>query len=149
MHIILDSFPLGAISHPNPAGEAADITKWALRCVAAGHAIYIPEVIDYELRRELIRAGKVRGISKLNSLQTVFHYLPLTTDTMLHAAQFWAQSRIGGYSTGDPKKLDIDAILAAQAMTLGVATSDLVIATSNVSHLSRFAPASEWQNIKP
>ncbi len=38
-------------------------------------------------------------------------------------------------------------ILAAQAVTLGAA--DAVIATTNVGHLSRFAPAELWQNISP
>jgi hypothetical protein len=36
-------------------------------------------------------------------------------------------------------------ILAAQATTLDVV--DVVIATTNVGHLSRFAPADLWQNI--
>jgi hypothetical protein len=36
-------------------------------------------------------------------------------------------------------------ILATQAMTLGVA--DVVIATTNVGYLSRFAPAALWQSI--
>jgi hypothetical protein len=36
-------------------------------------------------------------------------------------------------------------ILAAQAATCG--TSDVVIATTNVGHLSRFVAADLWQNI--
>jgi hypothetical protein len=36
-------------------------------------------------------------------------------------------------------------ILAAQAATLGV--PDVVIATTNIGHLSRFTPADLWQNI--
>jgi hypothetical protein len=38
-------------------------------------------------------------------------------------------------------------ILAAQALTLGVA--DVIIATTNVGHLSRFVPADLWYNIAP
>jgi hypothetical protein len=38
-------------------------------------------------------------------------------------------------------------ILAAQAMTLNVL--DVVIATTNVGHLSRFVRADLWQNITP
>lgn len=37
-------------------------------------------------------------------------------------------------------------ILAAQSMTLGV--PDVVIATTNVGHLSRFAPAELWHDIR-
>jgi predicted nucleic acid-binding protein len=148
-HIVLDSFPLGAISHPKPIREAADITKWAVVCSKAGHKLYVPEVIDYELRRALVRAGKTKGLNKLDGLRNNFSYLPITTAAMRLAADLWALARAGGYSTGDPKKLDIDAILAAQTLTLGIPTSELVIATSNVSHLSRYAPADEWRNIKP
>jgi len=36
-------------------------------------------------------------------------------------------------------------ILAGQAAALGEA--DLIIATTNVGHLGRFAPADLWQNI--
>jgi hypothetical protein len=43
--------------------------------------------------------------------------------------------------------LDADVVLAAQALTLGAAP--VVIATSNVGHLSRFVPAELWQNITP
>jgi len=148
-HIVLDSFPLGAISHPKPFAEAANITKWATACAMAGYKLYIPEIIDYELRRELIRAGKVRGVAKLDSLKTTLQYLPVTTAAIRLAADLWAQARSGGYSTGDPKKLDIDVILAAQALTLGLPRDEFVVATSNVSHLSRFVTADEWQNIKP
>lgn len=37
-------------------------------------------------------------------------------------------------------------ILAGQAMSLG--TGELVIATTNVGHLSRFVAADLWQNIE-
>jgi hypothetical protein len=68
---------------------------------------------------------------------------------MTLAADLWARARNSGVATGDPKKLDIDVILAAQALTAGAATTDILIATPNVSHLSRFAAAEEWQNVRP
>ena len=68
----------------------------------------------YARSRELLRAGKSTGLAKLDGLKTIFRYLPLTTPTMLRAAELWAQSRRAGIPTGDPKKLDIDVILAAQ-----------------------------------
>ena len=66
---------------------------------------------------------------------------------MLLAADLWASSRQSGLPTGDPKKLDIDVILAAQALTLGIPASEVIVATSNVSHISRFVPADLWNNI--
>jgi predicted nucleic acid-binding protein len=146
LHVLLDSYPLGALSHPIPD---VGILRWAAACHSAGHELYVPEVFDYEVRRELLRANKKIGIGKLNALKTVFRFLPITSPAMLLAADLWAKSRQSGLPTGDPKKLDIDVILAAQALTLGVPASDLMIATNNVGHLSRFVPADLWSNVKP
>ena len=146
LHILLDSYPLGALSHPTPD---INIVRWAAGCQAAGHQIYVPEVIDYEVRRELLRARKHSGVRNLDALKAAFRFLSITTPTMLLAADLWAQSRQSGLPTGDPKKLDIDVILAAQVLTLGIPTTDLVIATSNVSHIARFAPADLWSSITP
>jgi len=146
LHILLDSYPLGALSHPKP--DVA-ISRWVAACRAARHEIYIPEVIDYEIRRELLRANKKAGVANLDALKAVFRFLPITSPAMLLAADLWATSRQSGLATGDPKKLDIDVILAAQALTLGIPASDLVVATSNVAHISRFVPADLWSNIRP
>ena len=148
-HILLDSSPLGIISNPARSVDVVAIMGWATMCLSAGHVICIPEVIDYEVRRELLRARKSAGVAELNRLKARFRYLPITTDAMLLAAELWAQARQGGQSTGDPKKLDIDVILAAQALTLDVPAADVVIATSNVGHLSQFVSADLWQNITP
>jgi len=72
-------------------------------------------------------------------------YLPLTTAAMRQAAVFWAQARQRGQPTADDKALDGDVILAAQAVTLGAA--EVVIATTNVGHLSRFAPTALWPDV--
>lgn len=148
-HIVLDSSPLGLLSNPNATAALLAISQWSRDCIVAGHKLYIPEVIDYELRRELPRAKKIKGIAKLDNLKAAFNYLPLTTASMLRAADLWANARQHGISTGDPKKLDIDVILAAQALTLSVPQGDIIIATSNVSHLSRFVSADTWMNITP
>jgi len=65
------------------------------------------------------------------------------------AAELWADARNRGLSTGDPKKLDVDVILAAQALTLAVPAADQLVATSNVAHLSHFVRADLWANITP
>ena len=148
-HVLLDSSPLGLLSKPVRSVEVIAISDWVEDCLAAGHRLYIPEVIDYELRRELLRAGKTQGVAKLDGLKTVLRYLPITTEAMLRAADLWAQSRRTGISTGDPKKLDIDVILAAQALTLPVPVNQVIVATSNVAHISRFVAAEEWSTIRP
>lgn len=148
-HILLDSSPLGLLSSPASSPQVAAIATWSVSCLAAGHRLDVPEVIDYELRRELLRAGKTAGVARLDALKTRLRYLPITTAAMLKAAELWAQSRRAGRPTGDPAKLDIDAILAAQALTLTAPPADVVVATANVGHLTRFVPADLWPNIVP
>lgn len=87
---------------------------------------------------------------KIDSLiECCFHErnIPLTTQTMLKAAEFWAQVRKQGMPTADNKALDGDVILAAQAAMLENDGHTVIIATTNVNHLSRLANAKEWREI--
>jgi hypothetical protein len=65
------------------------------------------------------------------------------------AAELWATARQQGRPTADAKDLDIDVILAAQALSFGPAPSDVVVATSNPKHLSQFVAAQNWNEILP
>jgi hypothetical protein len=64
---------------------------------------------------------------------------------MRRAAAFWAQARQSGRPTAPDLALDADAILAGQAAALPA--EDVVIATTNVGHLSRFVTAAPWHTI--
>ncbi len=108
--------------------------------------VIIPEIADYEVRRELLRAKKMKGLAQLDALADLLEYLPITTAAMRQAAQFWATARQTGQPTAGDKTIDSDMILASQAHTLGI--TDVVIATTNVGHLSRFVSADLWRNIK-
>jgi len=112
-----------------------------------GNRVIIPEIADYEVRRELLRENKTKGIARLNDLAKFLEYLPITTTAMRQAAQLWAQARQQGQPTAGDKTIDGDMILVAQAMTLAIL--DVVIATTNVGHLSKFIAAKLWQNITP
>jgi len=151
-HILLDSAPLSLLATPlrpaNPASIRA-IRQWATDCDAAGHHIIIPEIIDYEVRRELLRSGKTASVAELDNLKADFTYLPLTTVALLKAAELWARTRQQGRPTAHDENIDVDVILAAQALTFGVPVADLVVATVNTRHLSRFVTADLWTNIHP
>lgn len=108
--------------------------------------ILIPEIADYEVRRELIRAGKQRSVRQLDQLKAALEYIPLTIEMMLKAAELWAEVRQQGQPTADPSALDGDVILAAQAMIIAQQRQqEIMIATTNVGHLSRFTIAQHWQ----
>jgi hypothetical protein len=51
--------------------------------------------------------------------------------------------------TADPKGLDADVLIAAQALDMGVPPADFFVATVNVGHLALFVPADRWANIRP
>lgn len=107
----------------------------------------VPEIADYEVRRELIRINSVGGLANLDWLAGNLEYVPLTTPVMRRAAELWAHGRQQGQPTAASTSLDADVILAAQALTLGA--PQVVVATANTKHLSRFVPAELWPNITP
>jgi hypothetical protein len=143
--VLLDTGIVGLITNPKLSPESIACTNWLQTLSTAGVRIIIPEIADYEVRRELLRANKVRGMRRLDELVNLLEYLPISTMAMHQAALFWAQARQQGQPTAGDKTIDGDVILAAQAVTLSI--SDVVIATTNVGHLSRFVPADLWQNI--
>jgi predicted nucleic acid-binding protein len=143
--VLLDAGPLGLVTNPRLSPLSVACTEWLQTLVSRRTRILLPEIADYEIRRELLRASKVKGIERLDALGSLLEYLPLTTAAMRHAASFWAQARQQGQPTAGDKTIDGDMILAGQAAALG--EIDLIIATTNVGHLGRFAPADLWQEI--
>ena len=143
--VFLDAGPIGLVTNPKLSPESTLCTRWLQTLITSNIRVIIPEIADYEVRRELLRANKVKGIARLDELANSLEYLPITTAAMRQAAMFWAQARQQGQPTAGDKTIDSDMILAAQATTLDVV--DVVIATTNVGHLSRFAPADLWRNI--
>lgn len=122
-------------------------TQWVRGQVVKGVRVIVPEICDYEVRRELLRANKQQGIIGLDTVKNNLGYLPITTPTMLKAAEYWAQARQMGKPTAHPLRLDSDAILAAQAALLIADGHEVTVATDNVSHLSLFVFAARWQDI--
>jgi predicted nucleic acid-binding protein len=120
--------------------------QWLQGLLAVRTRVVVPEIADYEVRRELLRANKTKGLAHLDAMGSSLEYLPITTAAMRQAAIFWAQARQQGRPTASNQAIDGDMILVAQALTLGV--TDVIIATTNVGHLSRFAPSDLWQNIQ-
>ena len=143
--ILLDAGPIGLITNPKLSSESLACTKWLQMLVISGSRVIVPEIADYEVRRELLRANKLKGLARLDELIELVEYLPITTNAMRQAALLWAEARQKGQPTAGDKTIDGDIILVAQAVSLNV--TDVVIATTNVGHLSRFINAALWQNI--
>ncbi len=52
---MLDAGPLGLITNPNLSSESVACAQWLQTHIKSGSRIIIPEIADYEVRRELLR----------------------------------------------------------------------------------------------
>lgn len=145
--VLLDAGPLGLLCAPPNRANVATCARWLAGLITAGVRVVVPEIADYEVRRELLRANKSTSVARLDALAAATEYLPLTTLAMRRAAELWAVARQTGQPTAGDNTIDADVILIGQAETLGVPNA--VIATTNVGHLSRFFPAELWTAISP
>jgi len=144
--VVLDAGPLGLLTNANNSPQPLACRAWLASLQAAGRRVVVPEITDYELRRELIRIQSHSALANLDAYGARLDYLPLTTAVMRRAAELWAQARSAGQPTAPDPALDVDVILAAQAMSLN---APVVVATGNPAHLTRFVSAELWSNITP
>lgn len=150
MIVLLDSGPLGLLAHPNiRKPNVQTCNEWVLSLERDGHQVVIPEVIDYELRRELLRMGSTDAVTRLDQLATIFQYSVTTTSVWRRAANLWAVARRQGIPTAADAALDVDVILAAHGIELELETGlEVLAATTNARHLQRFIRADFWSTIR-
>lgn len=94
--ILLDSGPLGLITNPGALPATGACGRWLVEALERGAAVLVPEIADYEVRRELIRARRVAGISRLDTFIEHVEFMPIETTAMRRAAAFWAEARREG-----------------------------------------------------
>src|SRR5476651_692613 len=106
---LLDTGPLGLLTHDRSV-RRIPIQTWLVQEMTAGATVYVSEVADFEVRRELarlIRAGQLPA-SRLNRLDQLANhclYLPVSTAMWRRAADFWADARQQGLPTASPAAL--------------------------------------------
>jgi toxin FitB len=114
--------------------------------------LFVPEIIDYEMRRKLLHLGRHRHQGRRWALEALVildkmvavGYLPLTTNAMRLAADIWAQTRADGQSRASEENLDVDVILAAQARHAGG-----YVVTMNERHFRKIADIFDWRPYLP
>jgi predicted nucleic acid-binding protein len=148
--VILDSGVLHTLISTSKVKEVTDCQDWFYYLLSRSALIVTSAICNYEVKRELIRRNKVQEINNLNQLKTLIELLPVDEPTLELAAKLWAEARNKGMPTADDLSLDVDVIICAQYQLLAEEYPGryIVIATTNVKHLSRFAEAKEWQDIK-
>ena len=150
--ILLDAGVVGLLcSAPRNAQGVANLRAcqaWLDRMLGRFDVV-VPDVADFEVRRELIRKRATSQISRLDDLRADLLTAPVTTAAWAKAAEFWAVVRQGGVPTAAADALDADAILAGVAATLGGEDDRVVIATTNVRHLARSpgVVAEDWSEV--
>ena len=132
--ILLDAFPLSQVAHPKIKPETE---SWLSSLSKTKTVLKVPEIADYELRRELLRLGKQKSIDRLDQFGQP-RFIPLTPETMRKAAELWAWVRSKGQATASNESLDGDVILAAQATLQTKDFDEVVVVTTNLKHISRF-----------
>lgn len=119
------------------------IEWFILLCEDKNLRLYLPEIVDYEVRRGLtekpIRDSACKSLERLERFSQRIDYPPLTTQMWRAAARLWSEQRINGTPTAPPHSLDGDVLLAAQANVIGG-----IIITENIRHLDRMATVQNW-----
>ena len=139
MKLLLDTGVLGQICHPR---KHADVRAW-FRMAVNEHAFLVSELADYELRRELLRLGATRSLSRLDELTRELPYVAVTTATWRRAAALWAAARNTGNVTAPPEALDGDVLVAAQALE-----ESAVVLTNNTRHFESLSvTAVDWTEV--
>lgn len=141
--LLLDAGPLGLVVHPR---SQPGFMEWFAALRAREVPMIVPEIADYEVRRELIRMRRTKSLATLDRLCRELEYAPITTPIMRRAAALWAEARQQGRPTASDAALDADVILAATALELRAAGEDPLVITTNEAHLARYIAASTWQS---
>jgi len=146
--LLLDSNILTCVLRPEVA-ENRPVATAILRILEdPRYELFVPEIIDYEIRRKLLHMAHHRhqarkwakeALTLLDDLHSV-GYLPLTTNTMKMAASLWAEARAEGELRGPEGSLDVDVILAAQAKQAGGH-----IVTMNEKHFIYLVEVFDWR----
>lgn len=138
MKLILDTIVVGQVCHPR---KHAEVRTWLAK-VAAEHEPLLSEVVDYELRRELLRISARRSLARLDELSRELRYLPVTTATWRSAANLWALLRRTGRVTAPDAALDGDVLIIAQAIA-----EEAVVVTSNKRHFEPLVQVLDWHEV--
>ena len=94
------------LTNPGATPTTLECERWLEGLLLRGADVVVPEIAGYEVRRELIRAGKTKSVARLNALREMLRYLSITSPAMLQAAEFWATARNVGKPTADDASLD-------------------------------------------
>jgi hypothetical protein len=147
--VLLDSGPLGLACGHHGSPVPDQCRRWFRSLIARGVVVVVPEIADYEVRRELTRIAASASLRRLDDLVASggLSFFPILTPEWRQAALFCADARQHGIPTASPEALDADVLVAACAATIGKPGDQVIVATENVGHLARYCDARLWTTI--
>lgn len=155
MIIFLDSGVLGVLSSSRKTATVTQCKQWFYQLLARGTYVVSSELCDYEVRRSLLlnqlrNPVASQSLHNLDELLTLIEFLPMTSPVIKKSAQLWAETRFQGLATADADNIDVDVIIGAtcQLLQQEYPGQRLIVATTNVKHLSRFIEATNWHEIQ-
>jgi len=66
--LLFDEGPLSLVTNPRESEQSRRCKQWLASVLARGVRVMVPAIADYELRRELLRANRLKGIDRLDEL---------------------------------------------------------------------------------
>ncbi|MEG3436898.1 hypothetical protein V0288_07180 [Pannus brasiliensis CCIBt3594] len=147
MIILLDSGVLGALSNPNESEINARLEQWLFNKIKWGSLI-TSQVCKYEVKRSLLKIQS-KGINKLADLEELIDFIPIVDRDIEIACELWVKSITEGIQVAPERDINFDIILCAQWQRLQEENPGrkVIIATTNLRHLRRFAEAELWENL--
>jgi hypothetical protein len=157
MIVFLDSNILGLLCNTSDLHEAVDCIDWFNTQWTRGISFMTSDLCLYEVRRGLLKAsiGLAKPVPGLLTLENIrsdgyLEFLPVSTGVLDLAAEIWAEAAADGRTTRGDKNIDVDIIISAhyQLLVDTYPGQQVIVATKNLKHISRFCQAASWQEIE-
>jgi hypothetical protein len=155
MIVFLDSGVIGILSNPNKNNQVIACENWLYSLLAKSVYVVSSDICDYEVRRNLVLETmrferRSHSLTALDELHEFVEFISVSPQVLGKAADIWARSRLQGQPMSNLTGIDVDAIVCAhwQLLRDEFPSRYVVVATTNVRHLSLFTEAFEWQDIQ-
>ncbi|MEB3309761.1 MAG: hypothetical protein VKJ02_05970 [Snowella sp.] len=154
MIILIDSGVLGILSNPNESAINIKCEEWLYNKIVKGCTILSSQICKYEVKKSLLLVQEktsftVSGTQKLTELENLIDFIDVKASDIEIACQLWVQSIVKGIQVAPSMDINFDIIICAQFRRLELENPgrEVVIATTNLRHLQRFAKADLWENL--
>jgi len=91
--VVLDSTPLGLLCHPRQPPPVVACRQWITHLLAAGRRVIVPEIADYEVRREFFGWAARSHWQTWTATGLNLSTFPLRRPRCDGAAELWSQAR--------------------------------------------------------